>query len=109
MGKRLAVATLSTMALLMAGCAMAPVVPPTGAAFSNVKAPISTEYNEQTPVPSKEGETSSACILGLVAWGDASVSSAAQNGNLSQVNYVDYTYLNVLGVYQRFTVTAHGE
>ena len=88
---------------------VAPVVPPQGAAFSNVKAPISTDYNEQTPVPSEKGETSSTAILGLVAWGDASVGGAAEKGNLSQVNYVDYTYLNVLGIYQRFTVTAHGE
>jgi len=109
MGKRLAVGALCSVVLMAVGCVVAPVVPPQGAAFSNVKAPISTEYNQQTPVPAKTGTTSSACILGLVAWGDASVDGAVEAGNLSQVNYVDYTYLNVLGIYQRFTVAAHGE
>lgn len=109
MGRKLAVVALCGIFLLGAGCMTAPVVPPTGAAFSNVKAPISTDFSEETTVASRQGETGSTCILGLVAWGDASVDGAVEKGNLSQINYVDYTYLNVLGIYQRFTVTAHGE
>jgi len=34
---------------------------------------------------------------------------AAKNGNLSKVEYADYEYFSVLGIYQKTTVTAYGE
>lgn len=102
---------LATLALVLgvAGCAYrAPVVPPVGGLFSNYDAPLTTEYDGQM-VASKTGEASSSSVLGLFAFGDCSVQSAAKDGNLNSISYCDYSYFNVLGVFQTFTVKAHGE
>jgi len=101
-----------TVLLLSTGCAMyqAPVMPPNGIVFSNVKAPITTEFGEGTSVPAKQGTASAHGILGLLAFGDASVKAATDEGGLTSVRYVDYDYLSVLfGVYSKFTTIAHGD
>lgn len=90
------------------GCYTAPVIPPMGVIYADYKAPLTTEPQGQAVVP-KKGEASSQSVLGLVAWGDCSLQAAAAGGGLSTVNYADYSYLNVVfGIYQKFTVTVHG-
>jgi len=108
---RRSAAALAGMCLMLiaGGCYTAPVVPPIGGIFSNYSAPLTTEYDGQKALPQKEGSASSFSILGLVAWGDCSVRSAAAQGGLSSVSYCDYGYYNVLGFYQKFTVIAHGD
>lgn len=102
-------ALLSVLVLGATGCAYsAPVIPPVGMLYSNYDAPLTTEYAGQD-VTAKEGMASSMSILGLVAWGDCSVETAAKAGNLKQVNFADYNYYNVLGIYQKFTVKVYGE
>ena len=49
------------------------------------------------------------CILGLVAWGDASAEAAAKDGGITIIEHVDYEYMNILFIYQRFTTIAHGK
>jgi len=49
------------------------------------------------------------CILGLVATGDASTEAAAREGGISTIHSADYSYFNVLGVYQRYETIVHGE
>ena len=94
-----------------AGCApyRAPVIPPQGIVFSNVSAPLSTEFNQSTPIAPKQGTATAHSVLGLISWGDASTHTAAKNGSLSTINYADYQVLSILfGVYSDFTVVAHG-
>jgi len=86
---------------------MAPVVPPVGFLFEQVSAPLDID-TQKTTLGVKTGEASSVGILGLIAFGDCSIASAAKNGNLSEINHADYKFLNVLGVFQQFTVTAYG-
>ena len=93
---------------LFAGCLRAPTIPPLGI-VSAVGAPLSTEFSGSTPVAQKTGSSSSHNVLGLAAFGDSSVSAAARNGNLKTISFVDYDYLNILGIYQLFTVNAYGE
>jgi len=103
------VVALLSLPLLMAGCAgvyAAPVIPPPGMVYSNVSAPIGTEGGD---VPDSMGQASSESVLGLVAWGDASVKTAAQNGGLKTVDHVDYKLYNVLGIYSKFTTVVYGE
>lgn len=92
------------------GCGywIAPVIPPQGAAFSQTKAPIDTDLNN-TDLGSKTGKSSSVAVLGLVAFGDASTASAAQNGDIKIIKHVDYEYLNVLGLFQQFTLVVYGD
>jgi hypothetical protein len=97
------------LTVVLAGCYTAPVVPPMGGIYSDYAAPLTTEFIGQDAVPAKEGSASSVSILGLIAWGDCSVRTAATNGGLYSVNYCDYHYHNVLGIYQKFTVIARGK
>lgn len=90
----------------MTGCVSAPFVPPMGL-VSEVKAPLSTDGNWKAGL--KSGKASVKCVLGLYAWGDASITEAARNGGLSRVDYVDYEYTNVIGIWQRATVVVYGE
>ena len=105
--------TLAACAIMAcaSGCAgnfTAPVKPPVAFVFTNVRAPMSIDFNPQTAVARKSGQTSVHCILGLFSWGDGSAVAAAANGRLTTINYLDYEFLNVLGVYSRFTTFAHG-
>ena len=95
--------------LLVSGCAyVAPVVPPLGWIYSDISAPIDTDANQTTVAP-KVGESESMSILGLVALGDASIRTASANANISKIDHVDYSYFNVLFVYQKFTTRVYGE
>ena len=95
--------------LLFCGCAyFAPVIPPQGGIFSAITAPMDTDA-ENTNMGSKTGEASVHSILGLIAFGDCGVYSAARDGGLTSVNHVDYKYLNVFGIYQCFTTVAYGD
>ncbi len=105
--RSMAVVALLLCLVVMSGC-MAPVVPPVGALFTATKAPIDTDA-DMTTLGSRTGSSSSMCVFGLFAFGDASISAAAEDGNLSTVNHVDYSYLNVLGLYQSFTTIVYGD
>jgi hypothetical protein len=96
--------------LLLAGCAgyCTPVIPPFGLIYSDYKAPMSHEVNG-AKVGSKTGIAESKSILGLIAWGDCSINTAAKNGNIQTINHADYAYMNVLCVYQSFKTTVYGE
>lgn len=101
-----------TLALGSTGCATgpkAPFAPASAGLFTNTVAPLSTEY-DNTPVAGlRSGEASAVNILGLFAFGDCSLRTAAQSGRLSVVSFADYANFNVLGVYQKTTVTVYGK
>jgi TRL (tRNA-associated locus)-like protein len=96
--------------LLISGCSAyrAPVQPPMGVLFQSTTAPLDTNV-ESTEMSDKSGEASASTILGLFSFGDCGVKKAAEDGNISVVKHADYNYLNVLGIYQKFTTIAYGE
>ena len=100
--------TTVVAALLLAagslGCIGAPIVPPLGLVYTDYDAPLSLNGD----VGNRRGEASVVAILGLISTGDGSVRAAARNGNISQVQRVDYEFYNVLGIYQRYTTVAYG-
>ena len=96
----------SVFMVALCGCISAPFQPPAGM-ISLVSAPLSTDGNWK--VGMKSGSAAVQCVLGLCAWGDCSITAAAENGGLKRVDYVDYSYDNVLGIWQRAKVTAYGE
>jgi hypothetical protein len=104
------VAGLCAVFAVLVGCSwyQAPVMPPYGSLFADISAPMTVDYEGQAVAPA-QGQASAKSVLGLIAWGDCGVQTAAQNGRLSKISYCDYEYLNVLGFYQSFTVVAHGE
>ena len=103
------VAALCLVLVGASGCYSTPVMPPIGIAYADIKAPLTAEA-EKPAVTTQHGEASSESVLGLIAWGDCSLATAAGNGKLSTIEYVDYSYTNVVfGVYQKFTVIVHGK
>jgi len=106
MMKRVLAVAIGLVCVSLTGCLSAPFQPPCGA-VAITKAPLSTDGNWK--VGKKSGASTSKCVLGLYAWGDCSVTAAARNGELTKVDYLDYSYLNVIGIWQEVTVTAYGE
>ncbi|MDK2971440.1 MAG: hypothetical protein PWP23_1195 [Candidatus Sumerlaeota bacterium] len=86
-----------------------PVMPPQGLLFSSIQAPLDANADSTDFSNEKQGEASSTAILGLFAFGDASLNTAARDGGLTTVNHVDYSYQNILFFYQQFTIVAYGE
>lgn len=103
---------LVTLALAFTGCAFGPKAPfqPAHAGFfNNTVAPLSTEYADTPVAGLRKGEASAVNILGLFAFGDCGLRAAAEEGGLRTISFADYTNFNVLGVYQKTTVTVYGK
>jgi uncharacterized protein YceK len=96
---------LLTSFALLGGCATA-MSPVTGTLYSNVKAPLTaTAAPEQAQ---RVGRASVRSILGLVASGDASINTAARNGGIREIHYVDYESQVFFGILSEFTVVVYG-
>lgn len=57
----------------------------------------------------KTGTSTCTSILGLVAEGDCSISTAAKNGGITKVSTVDFDVSNILFLYATTTVIVTGE
>ena len=93
------------MGAMLTGCAVAPVVPPRGILFNNQDAPLFGGRE----VGTKEGRASTYTLLFLVGWGDASITAAARNGDITQIKQTNYGMLSYLGLYQRYTTIVRGD
>jgi hypothetical protein len=99
---------VAVFCVMLAGCSLtAPVVPPLGLIYTDVSAPIST-YVSNTAINGKVGRSSSSNILGLVAWGDASVRAAAEEAELTAVDHIDYEFSSVFIFYAKYTTVVYG-
>jgi hypothetical protein len=92
-------------AALLAGCEMGGVVPPRGVIYNDEKAPLFGGRELGT----KEGCASTYTILFLFAWGDASITAAAREGDITHVKQTNYRLFNILGIYQRYTTIVRGD
>lgn len=105
-------ACLALLALSFTGCAIGPSAPfePTQAIFFNsTSAPLSTEFSATQVKNLRRGTASTSNVLGLFAFGDCSIKEAAEEGELTTVEFADYSNFNILGIFQRTTVTVYGK
>lgn len=85
---------------------------PSGLLFSSTK---STAAALAVPVdqnvrPLKTGSATATAVLGLVAFGDASVTQAMKTAGITTLHHVDYSNNNVLGgLYLSTTIIVYGE
>jgi hypothetical protein len=98
-------AAVVLMGAMLSGCAMAPVVPPRGILFTDQKAPLFGGHE----LGSKEGCSSSYCVLFLIGWGDSSITAAAREADISQIKMMNYEMFSILGLYQRYTTIVRGD
>jgi len=85
-----------------------PIMPPQGSVVSDVMAPLTGDIAKIDLQTTKTGTAVVKNYLGIISVGDCSIETAAKNGGLKTINYADYKYFNVLGVYQEFTVIVYG-
>lgn len=100
-------AMFACSALLMTACMVAPVVPPQGFVYTGYKAPLDLDQNK-TAVATKSGRASTITILGMVAFGDASIEAAARDGGIQTIESADYQFTSVLGFFQQYTTIVYG-
>ncbi|MBP5160630.1 MAG: TRL-like family protein [Alphaproteobacteria bacterium] len=101
---------IALVAFGLAGCTTAPFQPSQGIMFTEYKAPLQLEYNNNTDLGRKVGTGSATSILGLVAFGDCSVQAAAKDGGIKTIKHTDYEYTNVLfGFFTKTTVYVYGD
>ena len=90
---------------LLPACVATPVGP--GIFYTGVKAPLeATSSNEPF---TKAGRAKASQVLGVAAWGDASIQTAATAAGIKTIHHVDYEAFSVLGVYSSFEVTVYGD
>ena len=85
----------------LTGCITMPLPPP--GLVTNVTGPNHAVEGKHNVT--KRGESCAQGILGLVAWGDASIEGARKAGGVAQIAAVDYHDMDVLGFVYSSTCT----
>jgi len=97
MRKPAALAVLAACCLPLAGCI-----------YSDFRVPMSKEFRD-TRVVTKSGRATTRSVAWLVAWGDAGLQQAAEEGGLETLAYADRAFVNVLfGLYMSNTTVVYG-
>lgn len=92
-------------AIILTGCAgvHAPV---SGLLVTEVRGPITATDN---PTYSKKGKGSCGSLLGLFAFGDASIHTAVKRAGITKIHHIDYECFSLFGIYSSYTVYVFGE
>ena len=106
--KRVLVLAVLSVLFVASGCQLAPVQPPLGMIFSQIRAPVDIDC-DNTDLGSKVGQAGAVSVLGLIAVGDASVQAAARQAGITTVKHLDYEFMNILGLYTNMKITAYGD
>lgn len=106
----LAAAIMFSASFLVSSCAVVPSpVGPVGL-FVDVKTPSPALACKMDATSfSKVGKAEATNILGLIQTGDASLTEAMKNGNISRVHHVDVQITNVLMLYAKKIYIVYGE
>lgn len=95
---------MALFGLILGGCAS---YYPLGMIYTEVQGPMAAADG---PVKySKTGTAEAQSVLGLIATGDCSIKTAARNGDIKRIKYVDYHVNNILGIIGRYTTTVYGD
>lgn len=103
--------TLSAVVLLLAGCLGSGY--PIGIIYNGTNMPHQMSRMETTG-PARTGDRSGAAcatgVLGVVAWGDASLDAAKKAGGITEVHSVEFKPTAVfLGSYYQACTVVHGK
>lgn len=111
-----AIRMFTLSALLFGGAGCAPIFDgtayPIGLIYSDVRAPHPTtilEADGPEKTGSKQGEACAEGILGLAAWGDASIDAAKKQAGITDVHTIEHARSNVLFVYYTGCTIVTGE
>ena len=85
---------------------------PTGSSYTGTTIPHAAtraEISGQGTTGDKAGEACATGILGIAAFGDASVDAAKKAGGISDVHSVEFRNMNILGLYSQGCTEIHGK
>ncbi|MBA1147585.1 hypothetical protein H0Z60_11020 [Ectothiorhodospiraceae bacterium WFHF3C12] len=102
MKRPLAITSLVAASALLGGCA---TYYPAGGLYTEGKMGVQASGG----ATDKEGRACMNSVLGAVAWGDASVDAAKQDGNIQTVSTIDYEVENILGIYGKYCLVVRGK
>lgn len=92
-------------AFLVTGCA---TVYPIGSFYTELSLPNQAAGNGEISY-TKVGKATSKSYLALIATGDSSIATAAKNGDIQKIKFVDYQVKNVLGIIGEYTTIVYGD
>ncbi|MCF7792233.1 MAG: hypothetical protein K9M56_09595 [Victivallales bacterium] len=103
--KKITVLPSIVLALLfLAGCA---TNYPVGIVYTNVKLPVTATQNKGKPT--KVGTSESQSFVAVVATGNSSIDKATRDGDISEIQYVDWHAKNVLGFIGTYKTIVKGK
>jgi hypothetical protein len=105
MKKLFIIAAVAATALL-SSCAGTGTVCGMGGIYTDVKEGVTATSNS---VGTKVGTASATNILGIIATGDASISTAASNGGVKKISHIDAHKKSILGIFATYEVFVYGE
>ena len=85
---------------------------PVGSSYTGTTIPhgaTRAEISGQGKTGDKAGEACATGILGIAAFGDASVDAAKKAGGVSDVHSVEFRQMNILGIYSQGCTEIHGK
>ena len=105
MKKTIALLSIVLLVSVMAsGCA---TLYPVGSFYTEVAFP--GPIGDGNADYSKVGKATANSYLALIATGDASIETAAKNGGITEIKYVDYSVKNILGIIGEYTTVVYGD
>ncbi len=100
---------LTLSVLTLSSCAVAYNSKVSQAFISDVQSPDFGNSIDNRINPLKKGAACAKNILGIFSFGDASVSEAMKNGEITKVHHVDNDSFNVLQLYAKACTVVYGE
>lgn len=85
---------------------------PIGSIYTGTQVPHGMDRNETSgpgKTGDKQGEACATGILGLAAFGDASLDASKKAGGISEVHSVEFHGTSILGIYSQGCTVVHGK
>ncbi|TPV92605.1 MAG: hypothetical protein B7733_24865 [Myxococcales bacterium FL481] len=112
MGHTLRLIALTAALSTSVGCATFGHMPPPGVAYTGAKgvSPGTRAMVTDGARPGRRtGQSCATGVLGLASWGDMSLAAAKTNGGITRVDTLDFSSLNILGVWMKNCTVITGE
>ncbi len=100
--------SIVSIIFLFGGCAAMVLTSPAypaGVLYTEIYGPITATCNTDY---SKTGTAELVSLMGILAFGDASIRAAMKNGDITEIHHIDYKVTNVLGIYAKYTLIVYG-
>jgi hypothetical protein len=95
---------VAVLGLFVSGCASAI---PMGSLYSDISFPGGVGNGDVAYT--KVGKATSNSYFALIAVGDSSIDTAAREGGITKIKFVDYKATNILGIIGEYTTYVYGD